>query len=326
MPVLPWRSAESEAASGSLDAEPDRPCTQSVHASVALDRALEPLEADRRCTHPGHASVALDHASELLEAGRGTASQHTPVCMRRPSQALVEEMLESPVTVSKPLPQPEGASCFRRQSSLGMQGLTTDSVAQYPPSTDLHVRRDRQGSCCAIQAQPDSQVVEAAVVDAKPAKCNDHNSEAMPDIRPLTAVCTSGTVWEVGPADASKSAQNSMASECRQMGAQIRQADASEASCNAHATDDFGAVTKRGPVTAATEQQPASQPAAAVHEQQSQQEQYSVRLDLGGGTGAEPQPHTKANAADSNCGASDQLNALTTGMYTRSSTAMLLSH
>ena len=274
---------------------------------------------------PGHASVALDHASELLIPGRGTASQQTPVCMRRPSQALVDEMLESPVTVSKPLPQPEGACCFRRQANLGMQGLTTDSAAENSPSTDLRVRWDRQGSCSVIQAQPDSQFVEAAVV-AKPAKCNDHNSEAMPDISTLTAVCTSRRVCEAWPADASKSAQNSMTSECRQMGAQIRQADASEASCNAHATDDFGAVTKRGPVTAASEQQPASQSAAAVHEQQSQQEQYSVRLELEGDTDAEPQPHTKANAAYSNCRVSDQLNALTTGMYTRSSTAMLLCH
>ena len=376
--VFPWRSAESDLASGSLEAEPDRPCTQSKHASVALDQASEPLEADRRCTQPEHASVALDHASgllqqdrprttsertpvavdpnrhladseaasvakdcasESLEAGRGTAPQQTPVCMRRPSQALVEEMLESPVTISKPLPQPEGACCFRRQSNLGMQGLITDSAAQNSSSTDLHVKQDRQGNCSAFQPQPASQFVEAAGADAKPAKCNDHNSEAMPDISTLTAVCRCDRVCALGPADASKSAQNCMAalgpagasksaqncmaalaSECRQVRAQVGQAaDASEASCNSHATDESEAVTVRRPVTAATDQHPATHPAAAVDEHQSQPEQLcSGRLDLEGDTDAGPQPQTKANATDPSFVVSDRLNALMTGMYTYS--------
>lgn len=139
--------------------------------SSASTQLLQPLLAFASGPHmavlPWRSADTDMSATPVSNPGPCTTSRPIATTRRPTAPSLAEEMLESPVTVSKPVRPGEG-SCFRMQSNLGLQDLATDTELALARAAVLYPGHD----IIDTSDLADSNV--EGIGDAKIAEMTDH--------------------------------------------------------------------------------------------------------------------------------------------------------
>lgn len=305
MPVLPWRTADPEC-TPPMSAQDTPPMSEGNMLKSAQRHMPDSLQQETA------APSQQDHPDPPMQA-TCTASRQTPVSVRKHSQALVHEMLESPVTVSKPVAHPGHTSSFRRQSKYGMQGLTYDNAEQLAQDATSSVEQGRQEGCHAVRAQASATLTGSVAGDAKALESADCSVDAAQDAHSIDRVVPSDRALTAMPADASHSTPPSMPA-----------LNNSSACANGYCQSDrpvevqmSGACEHRPEAdqpTSVPEELPVFEPAAAVCVQQSQTEQQLVDTALCTPTNAEGQSQANGSVGEASSDSLGTLGAAPAGM------------
>ena len=332
MPLLPWRNADPECTPAMseqdtpLMSEQDTPLMSEHDTQPMLEQDTPPMsEGNMPKSAQQHTMDSLqqetaapsqqDHPNPLMQA-TCTASRQTPVSVRKHSQALMQEMLESPVTVSKPVAQPGHTSSFRRQSKCGMQGLTYDSAEQLAQDATSSVEQGRMGDCHAVRAQSPAGLTGSVAGAAKASESADCSGDTAQGPHSIDRVDTLDQALAATPADACHSTTFSLPaleSSCACANDPCRSDHMIEAQI-------LGAYEHRSEAvqpTYAPEELPVSESVAAVCVQQSQSEseqQVAVETALCTITNAESQAQANRCGSEASSDSVDRLGAASAGM------------
>lgn len=185
--------------------------------SIASSQLLQPLlalaSAPHKAVMPWHSTQQEDGTAQELEQSAAIPTQQTPISAQRPVHALMHEMLESPVTVSKPQLGASRAS-FRKQSDLGMQQLDdNDRVGPTDCKSSpcvIPFRQMESNAACVPSDRPHVAAAAEMVVDSD----TDVNGKGMPDCdRPAIATASQST----SAASADPTALYTSATPCAQI-------------------------------------------------------------------------------------------------------------
>ena len=316
MPVLPWRNADPEC-TPPMSEQNTRP--MSDQDTLPMSEGNVPKSAQQHTLDSLHEEVAAplqqDHPDPLMQA-TCTASRQTPVCVRRHSQALVQEMLESPVTVSKPMAQPGHTSSFRRQSKFGMQGLTYDNTEQLAQDAMSSVEQGRREDCHAVRAQTSASLTGSVAGDANASERAECNVDAAQDAHSINRADTLDQALTATPADDCHSTTFSMPaleSSCACVDGYCQSDSMVEAQISAACEHGLEAVQP----TSIPEELPVSETVAAVYAQQSQlgsEQQVAVETALCTPTNAESQAQANRCGGEASNNSLVRLGAASAGM------------
>lgn len=261
--------------------------------SNASSQLLQPLLALASAPHKvalPWRSPELGHVAPHWEQSIMTVTQQTPASMESPAQALVEEMLESPVTVTKP--QPEGRSRFRRQSNLGMQDLINSSPARpvYDNTPRLQMSIQDEGNAACSQSDQLSNAAAVVVV------VESMDTDILVDVETMPGG-GSPCIMPSQTATAT-SADKASVTNAPAIAHVLTHRPHQEEGKDVHLTDSCSHDQTATQLTMDSEQPSASGSMAAVCQQQSQLEQQcSVRPELRPDATNAHQPQSNADAA-----------------------------